>query len=214
MKKQQQNDLYEKGIDVSRWQGEIDWGKVAADGIKHVFIKMSEGGTYIDPQFVTNWNAAKNAGLKVNAYHYFRALSSTPEEQAVNIKKSLLSVGFDSCLNLLAIDVEKRGNDSASQDEMADNLQDLLTQIKRDILPDFSPMIYCSPNYWDSSVGWEKYDFSRYPLWIANWNVEKPQLPKTWDKPGITWSWWQHSSQGRVNGISGDVDLDWIKNLE
>lgn len=207
---QPQNNEYEKGIDVSKWQGEIDWGKVAADGIKHVFIKMSEGGTHTDPQFVNNWNAAKNAGLEVNVYHYFLALSSTPEEQVANIKKNLLSVGFDPTMNLLAIDVEQEGNEPANQNQMADNLQNLLTQLKADVLSSVNPMIYCSPAYWDDSINWEKYDFSLYPLWIASYVQEKPRLPQTWDKPGITWFWWQYTSQGEVNGISGNVDLDWV----
>jgi lysozyme len=172
---------------------------------------MSEGGTYTDPKFVTNWNAAKTAGLKVNAYHYFRALS-TLEEQVANIKKNLLSVGFDLTMNCLAIDVESRGNESASRDIMADHLQNLLTQLKCDFLYDFNPMIYCSPAYWDNSINWKKYDFSGYPLWIANWNVDEPRLPKSWELSEKSWSCWQYSSKGRINGIKGDVDLDWVKN--
>lgn len=109
---------------------------------------MSEGGTHTDPQFVNNWNAAKNAGLEVNVYHYFLALSSTPEEQVANIKKNLLSVGFDPTMNLLAIDVEQEGNEPANQNQMADNLQNLLTQLKADVLSSVNPMIYCSPAYW------------------------------------------------------------------
>lgn len=211
MKNQQQNIFCEKGIDISHWQGEIDWEKVAAEGIKHVFLKMSEGGTYTDPNFVTNWNAAKNAGLKVNAYHYFRALNSTPEEQFANIKRNLLSVGFDPAMNGLAIDVEAGGNESASKDIMADHLHMLLNLLNCDLL-DVKPIIYCSPTYWDSDINWEKYDFSVYPLWVANWNVDEPHLPKSWEQSGKSWSCWQYSSKGKVDGIRGDVDLDWIRN--
>jgi len=74
-------DNYEKGIDVSKWQGNIEWNEVIKDGVKHAFIKMTEGGTDTDPQFVINWNAAKKVGIKVGAYHYFRDASSTLENR-------------------------------------------------------------------------------------------------------------------------------------
>lgn len=204
-------DNYEKGIDVSKWQGNVKWNEVKNEGVKHAFIKMTEGGTYTDPQFVANWNAAKKAGMNVGAYHYFRGASSTPKEQAENIRKNLASIPFDTKRDLFAIDVEKSRNESVSPDVMADNLQDLLTQIKRDILPNFNVIIYCSPAYWDSGVNYKKYDFSVHRLWVANWDVEKPRLPKSWDKPGTSWFCWQYSSKGHVSGIQGDVDLDWIK---
>lgn len=112
---------------------------------------------------------------------------------------------------MLAIDVERRGNEKASKDEMADYLQDLLVLIKQYIFCNINPIIYCSPAYWDSALNWEKYDFSINPLWIAHWNVDKPHIPQTWKKSGLTWLWWQYSSKGKVNGISGFVDLDWVK---
>ena len=201
---------YEKAIDISHYQGAIDWNQVAASGIKHVFIKMTEGGTYIDPNFVDNWRNANEAGLKVNAYHYFRAISSTPEEQCNNIQKNL-PVDFDPRSHLLAIDVEQAGNEKATKDQMADHLQALIVLIKKNILCDAHPFIYCSSGYWDRAVNWQKYDFSVNPLWVVNWNADKPRLPQTWEKSGCTWLFWQYSSKGRVEGIQGDVDLDWAK---
>lgn len=47
------------------------------------------------------------------------------------------------------------------------------------------------------------------PLWVVHWNADKPRLPQTWEKSGCTWSFWQYSSKGRVEGIQDDVDLDW-----
>jgi lysozyme len=180
---------YEKGIDVSKWQVNVNWNEIIKDGVKHAFIKMTEGGTYTDPKFVDNWNAPKNAGLNVGAYHYFRGTSSTPEAQAENIKKNLKSISFDTKKDLFAIDVKKSGNELASSDDMADNLQNLLTRIKRDILKNFKLIIYCSPDYWDNGVNWQKYNFSKYGLWVANWNVKNPRLPESWKKAGTNWLW-------------------------
>lgn len=93
------NSQYEKGIDVSKWQGTIDWEKVADSGVKYVFIKMSEGGTYANHKFVEIFNNAKSVGINVNCYHYFRALSSTPQQQLENIKNCSSGVGFDGSKN-------------------------------------------------------------------------------------------------------------------
>ncbi|MGG2141496.1 glycoside hydrolase family 25 protein [Symbiopectobacterium sp. RP] len=207
------DNCFDKGIDVSKWQGAIDWEEVAESGVKHAFIKMTEGGTYVDPKFVENWNNAKLANINVNCYHYFRALSSTPQEQFNNIKKVLSSVGFDSTKNSLAIDVEKSRNEAATPEQMADNLHSLLSFLSKDSeLSCQATFIYCSPSYWDSGVKWDKYDFSIYPLWIANWNVEAPHLPLTWKNAGQSWSWWQYSSKGKISGITENVvDLDWVK---
>lgn len=207
------NNQYEKGIDVSKWQGTIDWKKVADSGVKHVFIKMSEGGTYADPKFVKNFNNAKSVGINVNCYHYFRALSNTPQQQLENIKNCSSGVGFDGSKNKLAIDVETKGNEGATLDQMADNLNYLLGLLTKDsFLSNQMPMIYCSPAIWDDSVRWTKYDFSIYPLWIANWDVETPRLPLTWKNAGKSWTWWQYSSKGTIDGITENVvDLDWVK---
>lgn len=202
---------YEKGIDVSHYQGSIDWKSVAASGIKHVFIKMSEGGNYTDNKFLDNWHGAKEAGINVHVYHYFRALSSTPKEQFINIQKNLESIDFNPRNNLLAIDVEQAGNEKATRDQMADHLHELLELIeKSNILCGVHPVIYCSAGYWDYKVNWEKYDFSNNLLWVVNWNAIKPSLPQTWENSGRTWLVWQHSSIGKVNGIAGDVDLNWV----
>jgi lysozyme len=59
-----------QGIDVSRWQGKIDWASVAAAGKQFAFIKATEGGDHIDPRFLENWHGAKQAGLVRGAYHF------------------------------------------------------------------------------------------------------------------------------------------------
>ena len=204
-------DEYARGIDVSRWQGDIDWARVAGAGITHAMAKMTEGGTYTDPKFVVNLRGMQANGLKRGVYHYFRALSSTPCEQLANIQARLAEVGFKVGEDILAIDVESKGNEKASPDQVADALFQLVTLIRISLLDGAYPYIYASPNYWSNSVAWRKYDFCECPLWIANWNVVQPVVPETWSSQGKSWQWWQHSSKGRVDGIEGEVDLDWVK---
>lgn len=200
-----------KGIDVSHWQGDISWKEVALSGISSVMIKMGEGATYTDPMFEINWLEATRAGLSVGAYHYFRALSSTPQEQAEHIKRCLSKVGFTPEKNRLAIDIEVVGNNGVTPEKMADNLYELLMLIKANVIPNYLTTIYCSPGIWDSLVLWNKYDFSIFPLWVAHWDVTSPRLPKSWEEKSATWTLWQYSSKGSVPGIKGPVDLNWIK---
>ena len=204
-------DEYARGIDVSRWQGDIDWARVAGAGITHAMAKMTEGGTYTDPKFVVNLRGMQANGLKRGVYHYFRALSSTPCEQLANIQARLAEVGFKVGEDILAIDVESKGNEKASPDQVADALFQLVTLIRISLLDGAYPYIYASPNYWSNSVAWRKYDFCECPLWIANWNVVQPVVPETWSSQGKSWQWWQHSSKGQVDGIEGEVDLDWVR---
>lgn len=204
-------DKNARGIDVSRWQGDIDWSRVAGAGITHAIAKMTEGGTYTDPKIVENFQGMKANGLKAGVYHYFRALSSTPCEQLANIKARLAEVGFKVGEDILAIDVESKGNEKASPDQVADALFQLVTLIRVSLLDGAYPYIYASPNYWNNSVASDKYDFSPCPLWIANWKVDQPNVPDTWSSQGKSWQWWQHSSKGQVDGIEGEVDLSWVK---
>ncbi len=198
-----------RGIDVSHWQGEIDWPAVAAAGVTDVVIKMGEGATYVDPAFARNWRGAAAVGLHVGAYHYFRALSSTPKEQAESIARNLAQAGFDPARNLLALDVEERNNADASPERMAEGVHELLARIREDVAPGYVATIYTSPNDWDLRVDWRRYDFGVHPLWVAHWGATPPRLPRSW--AGRGWRRWQYSDAGRVAGIDAPVDLNWVK---
>ena len=200
---------YLNGIDVSRWQGDIDFVAVRESGMQFVFIKATEGSTYVDPRFAENWKKANAAGLHVGVYHYFRASSSVPADQKDNIGKTLHSVAFDPAVHVLAIDIETARNTAATPSQMADNAFELLQLLEEDgVLGGQLPLIYCDNNTWRYYLDAQRHDFSRYGLWIANWNVDAPTLPDTWQQAGKDWCVWQYSSKGRVAGIEGDVDLD------
>ena len=197
------------GIDVSRWQGDIDFKAVRDAGNSFVFIKATEGATYVDPRFASHWRSANDAGLHTGAYHFFRATSSTPTAQRDNIVKTLRDVGFDSAVHALAIDIETAGNTAATPAQMADNAHELLTLIAADdLLKGTLPLIYCDNNTWKNHLDSARYDFSGYRLWIAHWNVAAPTVPDTWKNAGKSWSVWQYSSTGRVAGVQGNVDLN------
>ncbi|KPX48831.1 MULTISPECIES: glycoside hydrolase family 25 protein [Pseudomonas syringae group] len=201
-----------KGIDLSHFQGDVDFKKVSEAGIEYAFIKATEGATVQDAKYTTYRTDARAVGIKTGAYHYFRALSSTPEAQRDNIVSTLTAADFDASTEFFAIDVELAGNEKATPDEMADNLHKLLTLLESEkILQGKKPFIYCNNNFWMNNISGDKYAFSEYPLWIANWDVSEPKVPSTWTVAGKSWSIWQHSNKGRIDGIEADVDLDWVR---
>lgn len=204
--------MFNKGIDISHRNGEIDFTKVREANIGYVFMKATEGGTFQDSNYARYRSDVLSAGMTSGTYHYFRALSSTPEAQKTNIINVLTQNGFDSSCEYFALDVELIGNEDATPEVMADNLNELLLLLgKESILGNRKPLIYCSANFWDKSVAGDRHNFSEYPLWVAHWDVDEPRIPQTWSKAGKTWSAWQYSSKGSIPGINGDVDLNNVR---
>ena len=104
----QSNNVIYNGIDVSAWQNEIDFSKVKSEGIKIVYIKSSEGTTYIDPYFERNYQKAKENGLLIGAYHFVRARNIN---QAINEADFFASVIEGKQIDCkLAMDFESFGN--------------------------------------------------------------------------------------------------------
>lgn len=181
------------GIDVSKHNGKIDFEKVAGDDYQFVFIKASEGKTYRDDGFDRNYREAREAGLKVGAYHFFRK-NRTGREQADNLLDALK----DKTLDLpLVIDLEDDwGNGATTSRETA--LQRVLEMIE--ILKDkgYDVMIYTNMD------GYEKYYkgmLGDHDLWLCSFT--SPDLLK--DKPH---RFQQFSHQGSVAGVKGEVDLN------
>ena len=183
------------GIDVSYWQGTIDWNAVANDGIEFAFIRVSDGLTYYDTQFQTNWASARNEGIVRGAYQYFR-----PGEDAVDQAELLLSEMGPLLSGDLppVLDVETSAGYSSSYITAA--IHDWMDTVESEI--GRMPIIYTGPWFWESSVG--SYDFEDYPLWVAHWFATCPDTPDQWNH----WEFWQTSAHGTVSGISGAVDTD------
>ena len=181
------------GIDVSKHNGKIDFEKVAADDYQFVFIKASEGKTYRDEAFERNYQGARDAGLMVGAYHFFRK-NRTGEEQAAN----LLSVIKGKPLDLpLVIDLEDDwGNGATTSRETA--LKRVLEMIEILVSKGYDVMIYTNLD------GYEKYYkgmLGDHDLWLCSFT--SPDMLK--DKPHC---FQQFSHEGNVDGVKGNVDLN------
>ncbi|MBS3783587.1 MAG: glycoside hydrolase family 25 protein, partial [Anaerolineae bacterium] len=185
------------GIDVSRWQGEISWGQVAAAGYRFAAIRATLGNYYTDYRFYVNWDGAREAGLLVTAYHVV-----APERPADSQMERFFDTLDGRSPDLpLVLDVElSRG---VSPEDVAASVK-----VCADVIEEQEgrkPVIYTARWFWDHSVldapHWPDYD-----LWVANYGVEAPSLPGAWDN----WTLWQYSDHGNVPGIGGATDLDWF----
>jgi len=184
------------GIDVSKHQDNINWEEVAAMKIKNVrvafsFIKASEGIGNRDKQFRRNWRKAKQAGIVRGAYHFFLA-TRDGKMQAENF---ISQVELEEGDLPPVIDVEQTYGVSTAR---------VRTEVKRwlntvEAYYGIKPIIYTNVDFYKRILGEE---FDDYPLWAAHYlQPSQPRIDRDW-------SFWQHSEEGRVNGIRARVDFN------
>lgn len=187
------------GIDVSYYQGSINWTSVRNAGKQFAIIRVSDGTGFLDPNFKTYWNNAQAAGVYVGAYQFFRP-NQDAIAQADLMVNQLNSVGFNGNHLPPVIDVEVTGGVSNATIISRVNqwLQRVQSRTGR------LPALYTSPGFW-GGIGNPSPNPVPY-LWDAHWGVSCPTIPAT----SYSWRlrWWQYSATGRVSGITGDVDLD------
>jgi lysozyme len=186
-----------RGVDVSEYQGSVDWGAVAASGISFAIARVSDGTGTLDPDFSANWSGIKAAGLVRGVYQFFRA-SEDPTAQA-NLLVSTVGTLDPGDLSPVA-DVEVL--DCESGDTLVANLAIWVARIQT--LTGRTPMIYASPGFWDDLPSTNQ--FSSLGSWVADWG---PSCPDT-STPWTNWQFWQYSDDGSVSGIGGAVDLDYF----
>ena len=191
------NDIYE-GIDVSNWQGYIDYQKVKQSGIEVVYIKASQGSNLKDAYFDINYENAKNNGLKVGFYHFLTAKNTQEAEKEAQFFASVISNKTPECK--LALDYEVFGGVSVT--EINNIATVFLETTKR--LTNKEVIIYS--DLYNAKTVFSRELADKYPLWVADYtsneNIEKQQT--NWKN----WTGWQYTDRGVVNGISGYVDRD------
>jgi lysozyme len=188
------------GLDVSHYQGTVDWNSVAQERYTFAFIKATEATSWTDPEFSANWTGAKAAGLIRGAYHFYDP-GSDPEKQAEHFLGTVWPGGGQPLLEPgdlpPVLDIETTGGQSA--EAVVQGIQIWLSRVGEETLR--TPILYTARGFWD---GLGTTQFGGYPLWVAEYGVAAPTLPAGWQ----SWCFWQYSQSGRVDGISGPVDLD------
>lgn len=188
------NEIFE-GIDVSKWQGNIDFAKVANDGIKIVYIKATEGTNYISPTFEESYQMSVANGLKVGFYHYVSARTEEQARQEAQFFASKIAGKQIDCK--LAMDFEEFGN--LSKEEI--NAIGLAFMKRLEEITKKQPIIYS--NTYTARTIWEG-EIINYPLWVAEYGVSKPNNNYKWNN----YVGWQYTDTGIINGINGYVDRD------
>jgi lysozyme len=183
-----------RGIDVSKWQGEIDWRAVRGAGIRFAYIRVSDGLEAPDPLFARNWEDARLAGVTRGAYQYFRP-EEDPEEQADLL---LEATGAPRRGDLPpALDVEVA--DGVEPAELVRRIERWVRRVRRAAGSD--PVVYTSALTW-SALTENSERFRRLPLWVAHHDVDCPNTPGPWRR----WTFHQRSAGAEVAGITGPVD--------
>jgi lysozyme len=180
------------GIDVSYYQGKIDWKKVKAmkdDEVKisFAFIKATEGLLRVDPYFQRNWREAPKAGIKVGAYHFFR-----PQKSGLwQANFFLQTVSFESGDLPPVVDIEAL--DGVSPEKMRTELNAFIIQVEK------KTIIYSGLKFYRDYL--EGY-YKDYPFWVAHYHQPKLKLASN------SYKFWQHSDKAKVNGVNHVVDFN------
>lgn len=184
------------GIDVSKYQSTIAWEEVKAMKVQNIqlgfaFIKATEGIGNFDPYFKRNWKKTKDNGVIRGAYHFFIGSKDGRMQAEHFIRKVELEPGDLPPV----LDVEQLNGVNPTQ---------LKKEIKKwlDIVENHygvKPIIYTNVDFYNRNIGSE---FDAYPLWVAHYyQPDEPRIRRGW-------IFWQHSDEGRVNGIVSKVDFN------
>lgn len=192
------------GIDVSHWQGEIDWAKVAQSGVKFAFIKATEFpdrriSVFIDQNLKKNILGAQKYNIPWGAYHFFR----THIDPVIQAQVLCETVGEFFSMPPV-IDLEVAG---CKGTQLIGKVQAFVNEVQR--ITSRKPIIYTSGGFWRSYMLYNRRaetDWALgYPLWLAQYTSNWPTVPYPW----LAWDFWQYSSSGRLPGIPGAVDMNW-----
>lgn len=195
------------GIDVSNWQGNIDWNNVANNGQVYAWVKASEGMTYQDPQFINNMTNGLDAGVVMGAYHFARPDNNLATEDASNFLSTAgIYIGTGFLPPVLDLENPYSGGQSIDLTDMFTSNELSLWAMEWlstvETQTGITPIIYVNgnyANYLNSSV-------NVYGLWFAqpDESLTPPVNMGVWND----WLFKQYSWWGEVPGIVGDVDLN------
>jgi GH25 family lysozyme M1 (1,4-beta-N-acetylmuramidase) len=194
------------GIDVSKYQGRIDWRAVATTPVRFAVLRATLGNNYRDGKYARNVAGARRNGLTVGAYHYAKP-GLVPWDPRVEADHFLDVIGLRAGDVIPVLDIEETGGLGPRQ--LRTWASAWLERVHE--RTGVRAMIYSGNFFWHGfmqNTAW----FARrdHPLWVAHWYVGAPDVPgNRWGGRGYTL--WQWSAVGRIAGIDGPVDRDWME---
>ncbi|MBG8555242.1 glycoside hydrolase family 25 protein [Hymenobacter guriensis] len=182
------------GIDVSAYQGTIDWQKVAQNRVRFAFIKASEGVTLRDARFGRNLRGARRAGIYCGAYHYFQPNYDGRQQAELFVRTANLQPGDLPPV----LDVEAQEFHDVAR--MRRGIATWLRLVERHY--GVRPILYSNYSFYQRYLAGH---FDKYPLWLAHYEVQQPTLARE------KWIIWQHSDESYIPGIRGTVDFNVLQ---
>lgn len=188
-----------RGVDVSYYQGEIDWQVLAGEDIEFAFIKATEGSSHIDTKFEENWEQSGKTALRRGAYHFF-SFESSGEAQGEHF---ISVVPKEEGMLAPVVDIEFYGDrfyDRPDVERTRRQLQGLLDTLEA--YYGVKPVIYATESSYSTYI---RGAFDEYPLWIRN-----VYFSPNMGMPG-KWTFWQYDSEAVLKGYSGEeehIDLN------
>lgn len=188
------------GIDVSHHNGVVNWKQVAAAGYKFVYLKLTEGKSYVDKTTYNNYIAAKNAGLRVGFYHFAHPTNDPVAEVDFFLKKlGDMKADLPHCLDL-------EDNNGLSKSKVTAFAAKWMAYLQNQT--GITPILYTGYSFIKSNF---TSVLAKYPLWVARYSGSN--RVKGFDNPGdaIIWDKWamfQYTDSGKVSGIKGNVDIN------
>ncbi len=184
-----------RGVDVSRYQGRIDWESVAASGeVSFAFVKATEGTSHKDRRFQRNWDGAHAAGIPVGAYHYF-SLCRTGKSQAEHFIR-VVPKRAGSLPPVVDIEPDSRCNRGSRLEKVGTEVAVWIADVEAHYGQ--RPLVYTSAHF-------HRHHLAEHQLKGDLWAAAYSRAPRT---GGAGWAFWQYSDRGWVTGIPGPVDLN------
>ena len=192
------------GVDVSRWQGEIEWGRLRMQGANFAYIKATDGGDHLDPMFKKNWHAADKAGLKRGAYHFFYWCRTAAEQADWFIRnvpkvKGALPPVIDVEYNHLS-NCKRR----LKREQILEKMQVFMDRLEAHYGQ--RPIIYTPPDFYRDNL---RDAFPNHPFWLRSVAAHPEKV-----YPGRKWVFWQYSGSGLSQGVKGRIDLNAFHGTE
>lgn len=194
-----------RGVDVSSYQGDIDWDTLASQGISFAFIKATEGSSLVDPCYVQNEERARKTGLRIGSYHFF-SFDSPGETQA---ELFIRTVPKREDALPPVVDFEFYGDKEKNPpdpEETREQLDDFLEAVEQHY--GVKPILYATESAYAQYIAGA---YESYDIWIRN-VVSAPRL-----SDGRDWTFWQYTNRERLNGYRGRekyIDMNVFRGTE
>ncbi len=197
------HDFPIQGIDVSKYQGDIDWAQVKASGVQFAYMKATEGGDHVDEKFQQNWKGAKAAGVARGAYHFVHWCRPWREEmrnfkQVVAVERDALPPVLDVEATPESKTCKRRLERGPAVAEIREMLREMERHYGR------KPVIYTTVDFYEHILN--PSELEEYPIWIRS--VKYSPHVKYGSR---NWHFWQFQSDAKIPGIVGNVDRNAFK---